>query len=78
MSMKTQTPGDFTLDKRVLLLAAMAVVIGSAGVAAAWVLLRLITLCTNLAYFHAFSLVPHDLAGVRLRPTSALIRSWVR
>jgi chloride channel protein, CIC family len=68
--MTTRALGDFTLDRRVLLLAAMAMVIGSAGVAAAWVLLRLIALCTNLAYFHAFLMVPHDLAGLRLGPAS--------
>jgi chloride channel protein, CIC family len=71
--MKTETSGDFTLDRRVLLLAAMAVAVGSAGVGAAWVLLRLITLCTNLAYFHTLSLVSHDLAGARLAPASILI-----
>src|ERR1700733_4478653 len=71
--MKTETSGDFTLDRRVLLLAAMAGAVGSAGVGAAWVLLRLITLCTNLAYFHTLSLVSHDLSGARLAPASILI-----
>jgi len=71
--MTTRALGDFTLNRRVLLLAAMAAVIGSASVAAAFVLLRLIALCTNLAYFHVFSLVPHDLAGLRLGPASVAI-----
>ncbi|HEY1412220.1 MAG TPA: chloride channel protein, partial [Rhodopila sp.] len=71
--MKTPTIGDFTLDTRVLLLAAMAVVIGTGGVGAAWILLRLITLCTNLAYFHQLSLAPYDLAGARFGPPSILI-----
>jgi CIC family chloride channel protein len=71
--MKTQALGDFTMDKRVLLLMAMALVVGSGGVASAWVLLRLITVCTNLAYFHDLSLVPRDLAGARLGPASVLI-----
>ncbi|WP_241771207.1 chloride channel protein [Acidisphaera rubrifaciens] len=48
-------PGDFTTDTRVLLLAAMAVVVGTGGVAGAWVLLRLIALFTNLAYYGAAS-----------------------
>jgi len=42
--------GDFTTDMRVLLLALMGVVVGSASVLSAWVLLRLIALCTNFAY----------------------------
>jgi chloride channel protein, CIC family len=71
--MKARPPSDFTLDTRVLLLAAMAVVVGTGGVASAWVLLRLITLCTNLAYFHGFSFAPHDMAGATLGPASVLI-----
>lgn len=42
---------DFTADTRLLLLAWMAVIVGAAGAGAAWALLRLISLCTNLAYF---------------------------
>jgi H+/Cl- antiporter ClcA len=42
---------DFTADRRLLLLAGMAVVVGIAGALAAFVLLRLIALFTNLAYF---------------------------
>jgi chloride channel protein, CIC family len=41
-------PGDFTTDRRVLVLVAMAVFVGTGGVAAAWVLLRAIALVTNL------------------------------
>ena len=70
---KTQAPGDFTADTRMLLLAAMALVVGTGGVAGAWVLLRLITLCTNLAYFHVLSLTPHDLIHAKLGPASVLI-----
>ncbi|MBU6499944.1 MAG: chloride channel protein, partial [Rhodospirillales bacterium] len=65
--------GDFTTDRRVLLLAAMAVVVGLAGVAAAFVLLRLIALCTNLAYFHTLSTQTRSLAGLHLGPASVLI-----
>ena len=41
---------DFTTTPRVLQLALMAVVVGSMGAGAAWVLLRLIALFTNFAY----------------------------
>ena len=47
--------GDFTTRPRVLLLAAMAVVVGLGGVAAAWVLLRLIALVTGLVYYGTLS-----------------------
>ncbi len=71
--MKTKASGDFTLDKRVLVLAAMALVVGTGGVASAWVLLRLITLCTNVAYFHDLSFARHDLVDATLGPASILV-----
>jgi CIC family chloride channel protein len=43
--------GDFTTKPRVLLLAAMAVVVGSMGVASAWVLLKLIEFVTGISYY---------------------------
>lgn len=42
---------------RVLVLAGMAVAVGTGAVGGAWVLLRLIALVTNLAYYGAFSFV---------------------
>ncbi|MBW4090417.1 MAG: chloride channel protein [Proteobacteria bacterium] len=51
----TTAIGDFTTRPRVLLLATMAVVVGLGGVAAAWVLLRLIALVTGLAYYGTLS-----------------------
>jgi chloride channel protein, CIC family len=58
---------DFTADARLLLLSAQAVVVGTLGAGAAWCLLRLIALFTNLAYFgrldaHTVSLVGAHLA----------------
>jgi H+/Cl- antiporter ClcA/predicted transcriptional regulator len=52
---RAQRPGDFTADVRVLLLMAVAVVVGTGAVASAWVLLKLIALCTDLAYYGRFS-----------------------
>jgi hypothetical protein len=40
---------DFTADKRLLLLSGMAMVVGSAGARAAWVLQRLIYHVTNIS-----------------------------
>lgn len=56
-------PGDFTADARVLMLMAIAVVVGTAAVGTAWILLRLITLCTNIAYYGRFSLEALPIAG---------------
>ena len=53
---RLQEFGDFTTQPRVLVLAAMAVVVGSFGVASAWVLLRLIELVTNVAYYGELSI----------------------
>ena len=50
--------GDFSASPRLLLLSGMAVVAGCGGAAAAYVLLKLIALCTNLAYFQTASLAP--------------------
>jgi H+/Cl- antiporter ClcA len=48
--------GDFTTSPRVLLIAAIAVVVGSAGMVTGVVLLDLIRLFTNVAYFGRVSL----------------------
>ena len=64
---------DFTADRRLLVLSAMALVTGSFGAAAAWVLLKLIALVTNIAYFHVISTATTYLSHARLEPSSILI-----
>ncbi len=54
--------GDFTTRPRVLLISAIAIVVGTAGVAAGVALLNLIRLFTNIAYFGRFTLADLDLA----------------
>lgn len=54
--------GDFTTNPRVLLVSAIAVVVGSAGMATGVVLLHLIRLVTNLAFFGTVSLADRALA----------------
>ncbi len=56
---------DFRADRRLLVLVAMAVVIGLAATIAAWGLLALIALVTNLAWFGRFDLAGASLAGAR-------------
>ena len=53
----TDSLADFRTDKRVLLLAALAVPIGVIGAFVAKALFWLIALITNLAFFHRFSVV---------------------
>src|SRR5579883_1953867 len=64
---------DFTADRRLLVLSAMAIATGSFGAAAAWVLLRLIALVTNLAYFHVCSSATTYFSHARLGAGSILI-----
>jgi chloride channel protein, CIC family len=64
---------DFTADRRLLVLSAMAIFTGSFGAGAAWVLLKLIALVTNLAYFHVYSTATSHLSHARLGLSSILI-----
>ncbi|RAZ88203.1 chloride channel protein [Mesorhizobium hawassense] len=57
---------DFTTDPRVLVIAAIAVVVATAGLFAGIVLLKLIRLATNIAYFGQFSLAELRLADTPL------------
>ncbi|RWP89028.1 MAG: CBS domain-containing protein [Mesorhizobium sp.] len=73
---------DFTTDARVLLVAAIAVVVATAGLFAGIALLKLIRLATNIAYFGQFSLAdlkledtPLGLAAVIVPVIGALIIS---
>ncbi|RWC85238.1 MAG: CBS domain-containing protein [Mesorhizobium sp.] len=83
MKTHNSNPGhlrDFTTDARVLLVAAIAVVVATAGLFAGIVLLKLIRLATNIAYFGQFSLAelklqdtPLGLAAVFVPVIGALI-----
>ena len=57
--------GDFSTDRRVLILIAMAVLVGIGGALSAWFLLRVIALATNLIWLHTLSVHTLSLAGVR-------------
>jgi CIC family chloride channel protein len=57
--------GDFTTDRRVLMLVAMAACVGAGGALSAWVLLRIIALCTNLVWLQTFSAQSLSLASVK-------------
>jgi CIC family chloride channel protein len=48
--------GDFTTDRRVGIITLMGIVAGTGGVAAGWILLRLISLVNNLVYYRIWSI----------------------
>lgn len=58
------SPGDFSTDRRVLILIGMALIVGTCSVGAAWLLIRLIALVTNLLWFHRISVDDVSLAWV--------------
>ena len=64
---------DFSADHRLLVLTAMALVTGTMGVGAAWALLKLIAVLTNLAYFQRLSAETVYLSGVHLSAWSIAI-----
>ncbi len=51
---------DYSADARILYSSALAAGLGAVSAVAAWALLELIALCTNLFYFHRWSFVDHD------------------
>jgi chloride channel protein, CIC family len=61
---------DFTVDRRVWLLSAVALLIGTGGAALAVLLLRAIALATNAFYYHRLSLAMVGPAGSPLSPWS--------
>ncbi|PST19791.1 chloride channel protein [Rhizobium sp. JAB6] len=60
--------GDFTTDKRVLVLIAMALVVGTGGAFAAWVLINLIALVSNAVWLFKISTEPLSFAMVTRSP----------
>ena len=65
--------GDFTADRRMVMLVAMAVVVGAAGAAGAWVLLRLIALVSNLVWLGQIGMKAVDFGQVRPSPWMVLV-----
>ena len=59
---------DFTVDRRVWLLSAVALAVGTGAAGLAVLLLRCIALATNLFYYHRFSFVAVSPAGSPLGP----------
>lgn len=68
MKSKPSALRDFTVDRRVWLLTAVALVIGAGGAALAVILLRAIACATNIFYYHQFSFAMVGPAGSTLPP----------
>jgi len=64
---------DFSADHRLIALAAMALVVGTGGAVAAWALLHLINLVTNLAWFGRISSTTALIADNSLGVAGVLI-----
>ena len=64
---------DFTTDARVLLIAAIAVVVATAGLFAGIALLKLIRLATNIAYFGQFTLADLKLQDTPLGHAAVIV-----
>ena len=65
--------GDFTTNPRVLLIAGIALFVGTGGVMSGVILLNLIRLCSNVAYFGRFTLARMDLAQSPLGIAAVLV-----
>jgi CIC family chloride channel protein len=68
MRSRPSTLRDFTVDRRVWLLTAVAIVIGSGGAVLAVLLLRAIALATNFFYYHRLSFAMVGPVGSTLSP----------
>ncbi|HZQ46385.1 MAG TPA: chloride channel protein [Verrucomicrobiae bacterium] len=70
LHLATDSLSDFTTDTRVLLLSAMALLIGAMSAVVAYVLVWLIAVITNLSFFHTFS-------SAHTTPQEAHLGAWV-
>ena len=65
---QTKPLSDFKADRRILLLVAMAVVVGTGGAEAAWLLIKLINLVTNLVWFGRLDTASASMAHAARTP----------
>src|SRR3546814_8500578 len=69
---------DHSADRRMLMLAAMALVVGTGGAFGAWLLLKLIAVATNLFWFGRFSTDSVDIADTRSEEHTSELQSLMR
>ncbi|WP_340317361.1 chloride channel protein [Rhizorhabdus argentea] len=68
MSARKRPLSDFVADRRMLALIVMALVVGSGGAFAAWMLVKLIALVTNIVWFGRIDLVSRSMAQAARTP----------
>ncbi len=64
---------DHSADRRMLLLACMALVTGTGGAVSAWLLLKMIAVATNLAWFGRLSAAPSHIAAAAAGPITVAV-----
>ena len=64
---------DHSADRRMLLLACMALVTGTGGAVSAWLLLKMIAVATNLAWFGRLSAAPSHIAAAAVGPMTVAV-----
>ncbi|EQB01837.1 chloride channel protein [Sphingobium quisquiliarum P25] len=64
---------DHSADRRMLMLAAAAIVVGTGGAMGAWLLLKAIAAATNIFWFGRLSAAPSEITGNSLGPAVAVI-----
>ncbi len=77
LHIETDSLSDFTTDSRVLLLSAMALVIGAISAVVAYALVWLIAVITNLSFFHTFSSAPATPQEAHLGAVGDYRRRWL-
>ncbi|HEY4029307.1 MAG TPA: chloride channel protein [Caulobacteraceae bacterium] len=70
---KRRRQADFSADGRLVMLAAMAAIVGTGGAFSALALVKLIALCSNLAWFGRIDTNSIPIAHAMTRPWMALI-----
>ncbi|MDE2303378.1 MAG: chloride channel protein [Sphingomonadales bacterium] len=65
--------GDHSADRRMIMLGAMALVVGAGGAIGAFLLVRLIGIATNLFWFGRLSAAPATITAARVGGLAALI-----
>ncbi|HWA61906.1 MAG TPA: chloride channel protein [Caulobacteraceae bacterium] len=65
---KADALGDFAADRRILVTAAMALVVGTGGAMSAWLLIKLIAVVTDLVWFGRLSTASLPMSGAHPGP----------
>lgn len=65
--------GDYSTDRRMILLCGMSLIVGTGGAAGAWLLLHLIGFFTNLFWFGRLSWSPIEITDASVGPIAVVV-----